>query len=428
MKRFIILVSLMLIVGTSLVFAGGSQSRTAQDGRANLVFRTWNPFLGEAWDEVMALWEAKNTGINVELLQVAFSDHFPSLRVNIASGEGPDMMGLQVGAPLVEFREFLLDVTPRAIQTWGSNWESQWFTPLMDMTRGRLGAYYGLPLGAQYAGHIWANMYFFDRYNLQLPRNFNELLEVTRVLRSHGELPLMIGARDDWINLDMFINIASDVNGQAFFDAVEGLVPFTHPDIVEALTIWRNLFDLGIFQDGALGVNMYSDTTSLFQTEQIAPMITNGAWVVNGIDTFGRGAVFEVFTMDWNNNGRPAPVAPTVDVVMSINRDSRNMEETWEFYSWFVTEGIKTYIDRSFAYLPALVDHVFDPSEFSLEMQRNLANVLEIGTTRAAFYREIPYPRLRQTLANQLKAIVIGESSPQRAAEIIEAASRDERR
>jgi ABC-type glycerol-3-phosphate transport system substrate-binding protein len=157
-------------------------------------------------------------------------------------------------------------------------------------------------------------------------------------------------------------------------------------------------------------------------------MICNGSWVVNGIDTFGNGSTYDVFTMDWNNDGKPAPVAPTVDVVMAVNKASKHPDETWQFYSWFVSEGIKSIIDYNIMYLPALVDHVLDSSKFSVETQKNLKKVLDMGATRAAFYREISYPRLKQTLADQLKAVALGESSPQRAAEIIEAASKAERR
>jgi ABC-type glycerol-3-phosphate transport system substrate-binding protein len=278
-----------------------------------------------------------------------------------------------------------------------------------------------------YAGTIWANMMYFDKYDLKVPTNYNELLAVTRVLRSNGEFPLLMGAKDDWINLDMFINIVMDINGQKFFDAVEGKSSFTDPVIIQAFTIWKSLFDTGIFQDGALGVNVYSDTASIFQEEKLAPMIFNGPWVVNGVDAFGLGSVYDVFTIDWNNDGKPAPVAPTVDVVMAINKATKYPEETWQFYSWFVSEGIKAIIDYSFYDLPALTDHVLDNSNYSAEMQKDLKKVLDISRS-AAFYREISYPRLKQTLADQLKAVALGESTPQRAAEIVEAASKAEKR
>jgi ABC-type glycerol-3-phosphate transport system substrate-binding protein len=157
-------------------------------------------------------------------------------------------------------------------------------------------------------------------------------------------------------------------------------------------------------------------------------MICNGSWVVSGIDTFGNSSAYDVFTMDGNNDGKPAPVAPTVDVVMSINKATKHLEETWQYYSWFVSEGIKTIIDYELIYLPSLVDHKLDSTKFSQETQKNLKKVLDIGSTRAQFYREISYPRLKQTLADQLKAVALGESTPQRAAEIIEVASKAERR
>ena len=426
---FVHLCQLMLVLILLVGIAGCNKSGSGTQGskEVTVTFRTWNPDMA-VWDPPMALWNAMNTGIKVELQVAAYSDHYQSLKVNLASGEGPDMLGLQVGAPMEEFKEFCLDLAPKAAQAWGSNWEKKWFDPLMVMTKGTLDSYYGLPLGTTYAGHIWANMRFFDKYNLKIPANLNELTSVTRAFRSNGEFPLLIGAKDDWINLDMFINIASDINGQRFFDAVEGKSSFTDPSIIQALTLWKSLFDTGVFQDGALGVNVYSDTVSIFEDEKLAPMICNGSWVVGSIDEISNGDIFDVFTIDWNNDGKPAPVAPTVDVVMSINKASKYPDETWLFYSWFVTEGVKSIIDYNIQYLPSLVDHVLDSSKFSPEMQKNLTKVQEIGATRAAFYREISYPRLKQTLADQLKAVALGESTPQRAAEIIEAASKAEKR
>ncbi|MDR1375159.1 MAG: extracellular solute-binding protein [Treponema sp.] len=432
MKRMkgVVLVLIALAGSAGSAFGGGgADSGKAQGSKdLTLIFRTWSPGPGTGWDKVMAAWDAKNTGIKIDQQHFAYSDHIQALKVNIASGEGPDLFGIQTGAIMQEFQEFTLDVAPKAAQTWGPDWERKFIPSHMAMVKGNLPSYYGLPLGSNYAGLLWANMSYFTRRNLKVPANYNELLAVTKAFRAAGDFPLLIGAKDDWINLDMFINIAADINAQKFYDAVEGKVPFTDPQIVQALTIWKSLFDNGIFQNGALGVNMYSDTTTLFETEKLAPMICNGAWTLNGIDTFGVGETYDVFTIDWNNDGKPAPVAPNVEVVLSINKDGKHQDETWQFYSWFVTDGVKILIDDGITYLPSQVDHVVNASAFSRETQKNLATILKIGSERAAFYREIAYPRLKQTIADQLKAVALGESSPQRAAEIIEAASKAERR
>jgi maltose-binding protein MalE len=289
-------------------------------------------------------------------------------------------------------------------------------------------SYYGLPTGAGAAGYLWANLSYFDKYGFKVPTNYDELLDVTKAFRSKGELPLLLGAKDDWINLDMFINIGSDVNPKKLFDAFDGKVPFTDPDIVRTLTIWKNLFDQGIFQDGALGINVYNDATTIWENDKLGPMICNGSWVSNGIDTFGVGEHYQTFTIDWNNDGKPAPVAPAVDVVVSISKESKYPDEAWQFFEFYVTEGVKKMIDSNLNYLPVQADHVVNLDHFSAEAQKDINEVIRIMQERAYGYREIAYPRLKQVIADQLKAVALGESSPQRAAELMEAASKAERR
>jgi ABC-type glycerol-3-phosphate transport system substrate-binding protein len=85
-------------------------------------------------------------------------------------------------------------------------------------------------------------------------------------------------------------------------------------------------------------------------------------------------------------------------------------------------------IDTSLQYMPVQSDHVLDLSHYSADAQKNINEVIRIMQERAYGYRQIPYPRLKQTISDQLKAIATGESTPQRAAELMEAASRAEKR
>ncbi|MDR1949025.1 MAG: extracellular solute-binding protein [Spirochaetaceae bacterium] len=406
----------------------GEAAASGEKGPVNITFRTWNPGPGEGWDIVMAEWAKIHPEITVEMLQVAYSDHVQSLKVVVASGEGPDLYGIQTGAIMQEFSEFTVDVAPKMAAKYGANWENKFIPVFLELTKGGMDTYYGLPTGAGSAGYLWANLSYFDKYGLKVPSNYNELLAVTKEFRARGEMPLITGAKDDWINLDTFINIGADINAEKLYAAIEGQVSFTDPEIVQALTIWKSLFDNGIFQDGALGINIYNDATTIWETDKLAPMITNGSWVTNGIDTFGVGEHFDVFTIDWNNDGKQAHVAPSVDVVVSISKESKHPDEAWTFFDWYCTEGVKNLIDYNLSYFPVLSDHVVDLSRFSAEAQKNINKIIGIVQDRAYGYRDMPYPRLKQTIADQLKAVALGESTPQRAAEIIETASKAERR
>jgi ABC-type glycerol-3-phosphate transport system substrate-binding protein len=112
-----------------------------------------------------------------------------------------------------------------------------------------------------------------EKYGLKTPTSRAELAEAAKVLRDAGQYPLCIGAKDDWINLDVWMNIANGVSSEKLYKAIAGEVAFTDADLVKSFEIWKGLFDDGIFQDGALGVNMYTDTTDLFDRDATIPMI-----------------------------------------------------------------------------------------------------------------------------------------------------------
>jgi ABC-type glycerol-3-phosphate transport system substrate-binding protein len=260
-----IFIAMILALALQCVFAGGGrqQSGGAAGKPVQIIFRIWNPSPGPGWDKVLEAWNARNTGIEVELVQIAYSDHIQSLKVVVASGEGPDLYGVENGAIMEEFAEFTVDVAPRMAREFGPDWEKMFLPTSLSVTKGNLPGYYGLPTGGGYAGFVWANLSYFTKYGLKVPASYNDLLSVTKSFRSKGELPLLIGAKDDWINIDMFINIAADINPKLLYDAIDGKASFAHPDIIQALQIWKNCFDQGIFQDGALGINVYNDAYAL---------------------------------------------------------------------------------------------------------------------------------------------------------------------
>ena len=105
----------------------------------------------------------------------------------------------------------------------------------MSLLQGDDGEYYAVPLGLSYAGYVWANMSYFDKYNLELPTNYDELKEVCQTFRDNGEYPLVIGAKDSWINIDTWMNIAADINTEKLYSAIEGETPFTDEDLDSVL-------------------------------------------------------------------------------------------------------------------------------------------------------------------------------------------------
>ena len=366
-----------------------------------------------------------------------YTDHVEKLKVDLSAGDAADVFGVQTGAMYKEFRDFEEDLTPYLVKEYGDDWASNYNEYAMSLLKGDDGEYYAVPLGLSYAGYVWANMKYFDKYDLELPTNYDELKAVCQTFRDNGEYPLVIGAKDSWINIDTWMNIAADINTEKLYSAIEGETPFTDEDLVQSFQIWQNCFTDGVFQDGALGVGMYTDSTDMYQKEGSVPMILNGSWSLGAyMDSDeqsqevynGEGANHKIFLMDWNNDGKIAPVEEAVDVSLAINNQSKVKDAAWTFVDWMLHEGADFLINGHLQYMPARNDMELNVEGLNENGAENLEYCVEQGKDNVGGYREMAYAELKETIINELTELALGDVTPEEAAETIEAASQAQER
>jgi len=381
------------LVPAQMVFAEGDSGE-----KTVVKFQTWNPGDEEYTHAMLEKFEEEHPDIQIDYTFMPYTDHVEKLKVDLSAGDAADVYGVQTGAMYKEFRDFEEDLTPYLVKEYGDDWASNYNEYAMSLLKGDDGEYYAVPLGLSYAGYVWANMKYFDKYGLELPTNYDELKEVCKTFRDNGEYPLVIGAKDSWINIDTWMNIAADINTEKLYSAIEGETPFTDEDLVQSFQIWQNCFTDGVFQDGALGVGMYTDSTDMYQKEGSVPMILNGSWSLGAyMDSDeqsqevynGEGADHKIFLMDWNNDGKIAPVEEAVDVSLAINNQSKVKDAAWTFVDWMIHEGADTLVNGQLQYMPA---------------------------------------ELKETISNELTELALGDVTPEEAADTIEAASQAQER
>lgn len=381
--------------------------------------------------------EEEHPDIQIDYTFMPYTDHVEKLKVDLSAGDAADVYGVQTGAMYKEFRDFEEDLTPYLVKEYGDDWASNYNEYAMSLLKGDDGEYYAVPLGLSYAGYVWANMKYFDKYGLELPTNYDELKEVCKTFRDNGEYPLVIGAKDSWINIDTWMNIAADINTEKLYSAIEGETPFTDEDLVQSFQIWQNCFTDGVFQDGALGVGMYTDSTDMYQKEGSVPMILNGSWSLGAyMDSDeqsqevynGEGANHKIFLMDWNNDGKIAPVEEAVDVSLAINNQSKVKDAAWTFVDWMIHEGADTLVNGQLQYMPARNDMELNVEGLNENGTENLEYCVEQGKNNVGGYREMAYAELKETISNELTELALGDVTPEEAADTIEAASQAQER
>lgn len=420
------------LVPAQMVFAEGDSGE-----KTVVKFQTWNPGTEEYVGEMIDKFEEEHPDIEVQHIYMPYTDHVEKLKVDLSAGDVADVFGVQTGAMYKEFRDFEEDLTPYLVKEYGDDWASNYNEYAMSLLKGDDGEYYAVPLGLSYAGYVWANMKYFDKYDLELPTNYDELKAVCQTFRDNGEYPLVIGAKDSWINIDTWMNIAADINTEKLYSAIEGETPFTDEDLVQSFQIWQNCFTDGVFQDGALGVGMYTDSTDMYQKEGSVPMILNGSWSLGAyMDSDeqsqevynGEGANHKIFLMDWNNDGKIAPVEEAVDVSLAINNQSKVKDAAWTFVDWMLHEGADFLINGHLQYMPARNDMELNVEGLNENGAENLEYCVEQGKDNVGGYREMAYAELKETIINELTELALGDVTPEEAAETIEAASQAQER
>ena len=420
------------LVPAQMVFAEGDSGE-----KTVVKFQTWNPGDEEYTHAMLEKFEEEHPDIQIDYTFMPYTDHVEKLKVDLSAGDAADVYGVQTGAMYKEFRDFEEDLTPYMAEKYGDDWTSNFNEYAMSLLQGDDGEYYAVPLGLSYAGYVWANMSYFDKYNLELPTNYDELKEVCQTFRDNGEYPLVIGAKDSWINIDTWMNIAADINTEKLYSAIEGETPFTDEDLVQSFQIWQNCFTDGVFQDGALGVGMYTDSTDMYQKEGSIPMILNGSWALGAyMDSDeqsqevynSEGANHKIFLMDWNNDGKIAPVEEAVDVSLAINNQSKVKDAAWTFVDWMIHEGANTLVNGQLQYMPARNDMELNVEGLNENGTENLEYCVEQGKNNVGGYREMAYAELKETISNELTELALGDVTPEEAAETIEAASQAQER
>ena len=420
------------LVPAQMVFAEGDSGE-----KTVVKFQTWNPGDEEYTHAMLEKFEEEHPDIQIDYTFMPYTDHVEKLKVDLSAGDAADVYGVQTGAMYKEFRDFEEDLTPYLVKEYGDDWASNYNEYAMSLLKGDDGEYYAVPLGLSYAGYVWANMKYFDKYGLELPTNYDELKEVCKTFRDNGEYPLVIGAKDSWINIDTWMSIAADINTEKLYSAIEGETPFTDEDLVQSFQIWQNCFTDGVFQDGALGVGMYTDSTDMYQKEGSVPMILNGSWSLGAyMDSDeqsqevynGEGADHKIFLMDWNNDGKIAPVEEAVDVSLAINNQSKVKDAAWTFVDWMIHEGADTLVNGQLQYMPARNDMELNVEGLNENGTENLEYCVEQGKNNVGGYREMAYAELKETISNELTELALGDVTPEEAADTIEAASQAQER
>ncbi len=326
-KKMCVLTALVMCLVLAMPLAAGGNKDSGKAGNAVLTMGSWRADDVTGWTNLLAEYR-KKTGVEIQFKPVNPPDYNATLRLQLESGTGPDLMfarSYDTGNELFKLGHFA-DVS--ALKGLKENFTEGNRSPWMTKD----GKSFAIPLFAVVQS-VYYNKDIFDKLGLKIPATWEDFLAACDTIQKAGYTPVANGLAEEWdINECFMMGIlpafTGGRDGRLAYEA--GKTPFNDPKMVKA---FQAMADVAKYAPRGFEALTYNDSNALFATGKAA-MYADGSWT---LDTF-KDVPFK-----WGNFAFPAPKGskPAItfhaDAGLTMNAKTKYPAEAKAFLEWLCT-------------------------------------------------------------------------------------------
>ncbi|MDX6514213.1 MAG: alpha-glucoside transport system substrate-binding protein [Gaiellaceae bacterium] len=287
-RRFIIALVVIAAAIVSAVAAATSYGgKTQPNHKAAGTIEVLSLWGGSEKDAFIKVTDAftKKTGIKVNYTTAR--DFVPAIRTRLAAGNPPEVAIVPRPGVLADFARqgAVKDLGKMGLS---KSYISARYGPAWIKLGTVDGKLYGVAAKANSKSVVWYRPDQFKKYKLTPSKSWTQMVQLTKKLKSKGQVPWSLGAKDSWTLTDWFENIYVRTAGpQKYTQLFTGKLPFTDSSVSVALKdmgqILNNKYVYGGVQ-GALGTAFTDGIGQVFSTKPKAQLYMEGGFV-GGIAT-----------------------------------------------------------------------------------------------------------------------------------------------
>lgn len=205
---------------------------------------------------------------------------------------------------------------------------------------------FGIPYATNASGVIY-NEEIFKELGLDIPKTWDEFLEVCRVLKENDITPIEATYKDAWTLTAVFNPLAGILADEDLMtDRKTG-----EKKLAEGwVTPLEQLTEVMEFtQKDAMGTG-YADGVQAFARGE-AGMLINGTWAIPEVQKANPEIKVNLFALPASNDPSKNRVTSGVDVMFMLGKDTKNQEASKDFIEFLLQkEQAQRYIDDQFAF------------------------------------------------------------------------------
>lgn len=343
MKKKILVVA-GLIVAAFAVTGCGSNSGSNSSSK-EIEFFSAKPENADTMKELVNKFNEQNSGDGVKVVLNTPADAGTVLKTRLAKNDVPDVMALGGDNYYTEV-ESTGTLADLSNESYMKNVQDAYLQMVYDVQKDKEKTAYAVPYATNASGVLY-NVDKFNELGLEVPKTWDEFMDVIKKIEDAGEQPFLFTFKDSWTCLPAWNTMAPDLQPDGFMeDRKENKTTFadTHQEIAQK---YLELIAHG--QKDIMGTT-YDDGNKAFANGE-AVMMMNGSWAISQFMAANADFNVNMFALPASNDESKNYVTSGVDVLFCANKNSKNLDLAKKFIAFMMEEeNAKTYIDEQFTF------------------------------------------------------------------------------
>ncbi|GAB6099203.1 hypothetical protein JCM16358_10820 [Halanaerocella petrolearia] len=428
-KSISIMLIFVLLVGVTIIATGcgGSQSETSnknaknnnksKDEEVKLKLWSWYGMQRDGIEKVIKAFEEKYPNVKIEWQIYESGPYVQNLKTSFIGGDGPDIFGAEPSSAAKGILKYIkadrvMDLTEvYQDRDWNDRFYSSAIKQLTFNDK-----IYSVPVTVNNV-NLYYNKKIFNKYNLESPTTFEELITVSKELRNNGIIPITWGNKWKWTGKDYFYQFVGQFGTNLLQQADRGKVKFTDEQFIKALKAIKELKDNKVFAEGINSMGDWDAIQLLFQSK--AAMYFSGTWAIPNIqknapeEFLAKLGLIQFPVME----GNLEHVSPGgVGMNYAVNKRTEHPEWAIKFLDFYT----KTKQQKIFAQTTQLTSA--NPDANTTDVANSKLLQMFNNYQGDICPRTLYSGELSNVLANQIQSFIAGDISAKEALQKVEAA------
>jgi len=415
----------ILLISFILMLIWGCGQKETSKKEADILIWHWMTDRQRAFEDLAKQYQ-KLTGLKVEFALYAPSDAYvQKVQAAAQTDTLPDIYGI-----LGQKRDFaayikaghVADLT-NYMEEDNNKWLNYFSPKTLEMNRFAAGnefevkpGIYGVPIDITNIQMLY-NKRLFKKAGLDPdnpPETWDEFIRANKLLKEAGIQGLVSGWGEIWLIDCLASNYAFNIMGkEKVFDTIRGKVPYTDPDWIKVLSLFKEMADRKILAKGV--VTMVNKTAEQLFANERAAFAFNGSWCVNVYKGMNPDLQYGAMLPPKVSEEHPMYIWGGAGSSFIVNPKSSHKQEAIEFLRWLTEAKQQMYLSKETLNLPSNKSCLKDIPPVLAQFADDIDKI-----THPRSWPVSESPMVTEVLDKGIQSIIIGESTPEEVAKEVQ--------